>query len=393
MLKSPIKALWPVFLLVFIIFFPSKAFASIFINEIAWMGTLSSSNDEWIELYNDGNETDLSGWKIIAKDGSPNISLSGKILKNGFYLLERTDDNTVPDITADQIYTVALGNTGETLELYDNTGNIIDSINCSSGWINGDNTTKQTMEKISSGWQTSEKPGGTPKEINGMLQVLNNQKTEEKVSDTQKNELLIFYPDGILINELLPSPEGSDEDNEWVELYNQNKEKVDLSGWKIKDSVGATTTFTIPQGTEIKALGFLLFYRNTTKIILNNDNDEISLIKPDLNVTDKVSYEKAVVGQSYNRISNNWVWSKTPTPEKTNSIETNLKVTQKNNDIKINEIADNEGNQIQKSQNLTGEQKTKSSTRFFIIVMASLLALTSGIIILFIKKKLNKQTF
>jgi len=389
MLKSLDKALWLVFLLFFISFFPSDTFASVFINEIAWMGTLVSSNDEWIEIYNDGNEIDLSGWKIIAKDGSPSINLSGKIPANGFYLLERTDDNTVPNITADQIYTGAMGNTGEALELYDSSGNIVDSVDCSAGWLGGDNTAKKTMEKISFGWQTSKEREGTPKETNSTPQELNNKKAEETVSDTP----IITYPNGILINELLPSPEGSDEDNEWIEIYNKNQEKIDLSGWKVKDSYGATTVFIIPQKTEIEPLGFLLFSRNTTKIILNNDNDEISLIRPDLIVADKISYEKAAIGQSYNRINSDWVWSKNPTPGKTNSVTTNLWATKKDNNLKINEFSNNEGNKIQKVREIAGGQTSKSSARFFIIVMAGLLAVASGIIILFIKKKLNKQTF
>jgi len=39
----------------------------------------------------------------------------GFITAHGFYLLERTDDTTVSDIGADQIYTGGLNNNGETL--------------------------------------------------------------------------------------------------------------------------------------------------------------------------------------------------------------------------------------------------------------------------------------
>ena len=44
--------------------------ADVRINEVAWMGTLVSSNDEWIELYNTGsNEIDLSGWVLTVQMG------------------------------------------------------------------------------------------------------------------------------------------------------------------------------------------------------------------------------------------------------------------------------------------------------------------------------------
>ncbi len=135
----------------------------VFINEIAWMGTENSANDEWIELHNNTDSPiNLEGWVLKAADGTPEINLSRTVLEKSFYLLERTDDNTVPDVSADQIYTGALNNKGEKLELYDSFGNLIDSVDAGSGWPAGDNSTKQTMERKDNGWQTSQNPGGTP---------------------------------------------------------------------------------------------------------------------------------------------------------------------------------------------------------------------------------------
>jgi hypothetical protein len=81
------------------------------INEIAWMGRLADANDEWIELHNNtGAPINLSGWTLIAADGTPNITLTGTIPAGGYFILERTDDNSVPGVAADLIYTGALGN-------------------------------------------------------------------------------------------------------------------------------------------------------------------------------------------------------------------------------------------------------------------------------------------
>ena len=88
------------------------------LNEIAWMGTLTSASDEWIELFNNsGADIDLAGWTLTAADGTPSIVLSGTIPAGGHFLLERTDDSTIPAVPADQIYTGALTNSGEVLEL------------------------------------------------------------------------------------------------------------------------------------------------------------------------------------------------------------------------------------------------------------------------------------
>ena len=62
-------------------------------------------------------------------------------------MLERTDDQTLPSIVADLIYTGALSNGGETLILKDKNGGEIDRISASSGWPAGDNADKLTMQK------------------------------------------------------------------------------------------------------------------------------------------------------------------------------------------------------------------------------------------------------
>lgn len=98
------------------------------IAEIARMGTADSANDEWITLYNNTAEpVDLTGWTLSAADGSPTINLSGSIPAGGYFLLERTDDTSVPGVVADLIYTGNLGNGGEDLSLFDATLNLIDS--------------------------------------------------------------------------------------------------------------------------------------------------------------------------------------------------------------------------------------------------------------------------
>jgi len=126
---------------------------SVIINEIAWMGTQADANDEWIELYNTTDQpVDLTNWKLIAADSTPNITLSGIVPAYGFFLLERTDDSSVNDISADKIYSGALSNSSEILFLKDLTGSIIDSANGNGGsWPAGANPSpagRATMERI-----------------------------------------------------------------------------------------------------------------------------------------------------------------------------------------------------------------------------------------------------
>lgn len=131
------------------------AHADIIINEIAWMGTTTSIADEWIELYNNGaSPVNIDGWSLSASDGSPVISLSGSISAGGYAVLERTDDTTVPGVTALVIYTGALSNDGEHLILKNNTNQTMDEINALDGWTKGDADTKKTMQQNSGVWVT-----------------------------------------------------------------------------------------------------------------------------------------------------------------------------------------------------------------------------------------------
>ena len=53
---------------------------SVVINEIAWAGTVASSSDEWMELYNPTSSgINLNGWLLKSDDGNININLNGTI--------------------------------------------------------------------------------------------------------------------------------------------------------------------------------------------------------------------------------------------------------------------------------------------------------------------------
>src|SRR3989344_5263102 len=93
--------------------------SDIIINELAWMGSTNSANDEWIELFNKSDgPIDLSGWTLKSDDEKLKINLKGIIAPKSFYLLERTDNNSVSTTVDDLIYKGALTNTGMDLKLF-----------------------------------------------------------------------------------------------------------------------------------------------------------------------------------------------------------------------------------------------------------------------------------
>jgi len=184
------------FLIIFLLFF-TFAFAfraqAVVINEIAWMGTQTSYNDEWLELYNPFEyPVSLDGWVLKTEDDDLRINLKGRIRAKSYFLLERTDDTSLPDIPADLIYKGGLSNQGEHLSLLNNNGKIIDEVDCSLGWFAGRNETKKSMERKNpeidgcdpSNWKTSSEKGGTP----GAQNSEEKEVLEKQITSTPKNK-------------------------------------------------------------------------------------------------------------------------------------------------------------------------------------------------------------
>jgi phosphatidylserine/phosphatidylglycerophosphate/cardiolipin synthase-like enzyme len=92
----------------------------------------------------------------------------------------------------------------------------------------------------------------------------------------------------VVINEFLPSPDTDwnndgfiDSDDEWIELYNHGNCVINIGGWVLDDilgSMGSSDPYSIADGTIIEANGFLLFYGNETKIMLNYNGDNVTLL-------------------------------------------------------------------------------------------------------------------
>lgn len=398
--------------------------SDVVINEIAWMGTkidgIESKNwwrYEWLELYNNTtNPISLDNWKIelYRTDLDYTISLKGEIPANGYFLVVASDKIVNYDFNYSNL-AGKLNNSGQKVVLKNSVGEIIDEIDCFSAgkWFAGDNTTKQTMERISplvvgnisSNWQSSQNPGGTPHQSNfgeGQAPKAENQITEEQISEnppearpltesltgnlTEARPLPI-YPGGIVFNEILPSPEGADETEEWIEIFNGNNFEVDLSGWKIKDGEGGTKTYIFPAGVKIAAKGYLVLTRPVTKIILNNTGDKLALLQPDDKIIDEVIFEKAPRNQSYSKKDGKWYWTSFLTPGKEN------KISEENSKNAKTETKENT-NPLDKKQLLSSLNQGVLEFKNFI--PAALIALAIAIfaviiIILFLNKKNKNQ--
>ncbi|KKR97424.1 MAG: Polymorphic membrane protein, partial [Candidatus Magasanikbacteria bacterium GW2011_GWC2_41_17] len=109
------------------------ALPGVVINEIAWAGTKANANDEWLELYNAADyDFDASGWFFTDGNDIKTIFATGTIIKSKqYFLMERTNDQTISDIAADLIFTGSLHNSGEKLQLKDVQSRVLDEVDAS----------------------------------------------------------------------------------------------------------------------------------------------------------------------------------------------------------------------------------------------------------------------
>ena len=186
-------------------------------SELMWMGSESSSADEWIELYNRGSSAkDLSGWTITqtGKDGEETVMLQlseGTVAPGAPFLISnyneaRSQISVDPDVVATS---VALPNSKLLLRLYNGDpeagGDLIDTADDGSGApLAGDNKQKAAMVRVefdtdgsqehawatateASGWDDGSSELGTPGSIPERLMTLPTGETGEP-TDTGPTE-------------------------------------------------------------------------------------------------------------------------------------------------------------------------------------------------------------
>ncbi len=258
----------------------SPSHSGVIISEVAWMGGPDSAgltaNDEWIELKNISNRNiDVSGWQLIDKGEQIKINLGfineTEIGSNQFILFERTNDNSVPNIPADLIYTGILSNSDEGLRLFDQNCNLIDEVLASPSWPAGNIDSKRTMEREANlNWHTYGGDSligifGTPKHENGSALVVytGGGGWSAPVNNQQQATTNSSQPAKILINEVQITGGIGKTENDFIELYNPNNFQVNLNGYHlVKRTKTGTSDTSIKSWTTdiyIPASGYYLW--------------------------------------------------------------------------------------------------------------------------------------
>lgn len=128
---------------------------------------------------------------------------------------------------------------------------------------------------------------------------------------------------GVIVNEILANPVGSDQAGEFIELLNRDNQEVDLTGFKLTDKAGKEFIFKhrkIAPG-EIIVLGY-----QETKININNSGEIITWWQGDKKL-ETIEVPIAKEGWSWSRQGENWYLTQEPTPGKENVFTEAIKET------------------------------------------------------------------
>ena len=279
--------------LTFIFLAASNVFATdkIYINEFVSNPNPNTGEKEWVEFYNPNSfSVSLEGWILEERTGSDLTGIKQYILSNitiaakGFAVYEFS--------------TNSLNNSGDILTLK-NQSEIVDEIAFGTAYNSkvGALEKGQSAARLPDGsesWYIS--PSPTKNSSNGAPPTNN--------ATTKTNQT-----GNIILTEFMPNPDGG---SEWAEVYNPNNFAVDAGGWKIDDVEGASSPYTVENGTEIGPKNYRVFSFSSK---LNNSDDTIRLLDPQGKVIESYTYKESTKAASFAKNSSGaWQLTLTPTP-------------------------------------------------------------------------------
>lgn len=106
----------------------------------------------------------------------------------------------------------------------------------------------------------------------------------------------------ILINEILPNPQGPDSGKEWLEIINQGSQSINLENYQILLNNKTKYTFANKNfpATTIFTIDLSPLPNTPTQITFQNRENQI---------LDQITYNKSPSGKSFSRIKNQFIWA------------------------------------------------------------------------------------
>ena len=277
--------------------FSKKAFASLKLNEI--YPAPSTGEYEWIELYNDEDQIiDISQYQLLDLAGNKIKISTQSALPLDFVLATSSS---------------VLNNTGDTISLKNNLGEIIEIatysanfdptktyVKCPDGigsWFVLNTLTKKNSNETACQILTPTPIQPTPTDIQTPNLGVSTSPTPTKTQIPTISPIPQSY-DNIYISEVMVNPPSGEK--EWLEIYNNNDFPVSLNNWYIDDLENAGSSpkmFFL----EIDAKGFGV--TEFTSSIFNNGGDSVRLLDFNKNLKNDFEYGKSEQRKTFGRTS------------------------------------------------------------------------------------------
>ncbi len=282
-----------VFFSLFTLLFPVRTYATLWINEIYPAPT--TGDEEWVELYNDQPlSVDISTYTLTDATNKK-ITLADKIIKPFGYAIATSS--------------AVLNNSGpETINLKDLLGNILDAITYTDTFSSSKSyvrcpdggdvffvTTIITREYTNSGAcdiLLAPTPTATP-----TITSTPTTTSTPTPTLTPTPSYSLSY-NNIYLSEVMIDPD--EDQNEWVEIYNDNEYVVTLTDWYIDDTADSGSSprkFTLT--IESKSYGAI----DLTSSVFNNSGDTVRILDASSNQKDAYEYTDSSKGKSQGRAS------------------------------------------------------------------------------------------
>lgn len=271
--------------------------AVILMNEVYSRGT--DDNPDWIELYNASDfEANIGGFKIYDSGGQSG-SKPKKEIPAGTIIAAKGWFVIVVDDADESGFGLSSG--GEEVWLENTTGTIIDNI-------------------VFPALEETQSYGRYP-DGDSNWQIL-----EVVTPGTANDNSVPPAPGMIVMNEIYSR--GTDDNPDWIELYNKGELTLNLTGYKIYDNGGQSGSKPkkiIPAGTALPPGGFYVIVTDDddpSGFGLSSGGEEVWLENADGEVIDNLTFPPMDENQSYGRFpdgSDNWQLLAALTPGAPNS--------------------------------------------------------------------------
>jgi hypothetical protein len=257
--------------------FATESEYKILINEVMPNPIGDDTKLEWIELKNISTEhVNLKNWKLNG------LALPDFDINSGEIILLTRDINSISSTNQKIDFTFNLVNSGATLTLLETETSVEQVFNYVQS-IEG-----RSFELLSGDCSNIEMHSSSH------TMGLENTSCEAfTVPTNTPSPTIIYYTthnyQDLIISAVSPFPS---EGNEWVEIVNNSKAEINLTGWIIKDESNKSyklTEYILNSGEKTKIF--------PTTISLNNDGDIISLYDPQNKLIDSFKYEKVTKDQ------------------------------------------------------------------------------------------------